>query len=264
MILISVIIPVYNGSETIQDALDSIRNQTCYKHVHDVIVVNDGSTDSSEEIILKYKERHCNFPLTYIVQKNQGVSSARNRGVAEAESDFIAFLDCDDVWLPNKLERLIECINNDKRIDCIGSAYSNVPLRIGMKTVNTLYKGNVRDICISNFPQPSTVLMKRKVFVDLGGFDVTQRYAEDGNFFLRVAANYNLYYLPEKLIEYGNGKRAFGVKGLSANLKGMYDGNIKNLKEIKALGYITHTFYLKMRFYYFAKYIRRILLSQFN
>lgn len=258
---VSVVIPLYNSKDSIADVLKGVESQTAANKIKEVVVVNDGSSDGSERVVEQYSKYS---PLTIILisKTNGGVSSARNRGVKEAGSaEWIAFCDADDIWLPKKLERQFDCIRDHPNIDCIGCAFSERPLRIGRKIVNDLYKGSVRDICITNFPQPSTVLMKKSIFDEMGYFDENQRYAEDGNFFLRVAANYNLFYLPEQLIEYGYGKRGFGVKGLSSNLKGMYHGNVKNLKEMKSLGYISSTFYYQMRIYHFAKYIRRIMLS---
>lgn len=258
---IAVVIPMYNSEATIVDVLDGIQNQTFVRNVRQVILVDDGSKDKSTVIVKQYAS-HSSMPIILVEKENGGVASARNRGMSEVkDAEWVAFCDSDDVWLPNKLERLFECIDENNDIDCIGSAFSERPLRIGFNVIDKLHRGTVKEICISNFPQPSTVMMKKRIYDEMGGFDENQRYAEDGNFFLRVAANYNLYYLPEKLIIYGYGKRGFGEKGLSANLKGMYDGNVKNMKDIRALGYISYPFYCQMRLYYWIKYIRRIILT---
>ena len=258
--IVSVVIPMYNSASSIIDVLSGIEKQTRVDLIKQVIVVDDGSKDNSSSIVEQYYQRS-KLDIIIVRQPNGGVASARNRGVKEANTPWIAFCDSDDVWMPNKLERLFECISSHSEIDCIGSAYSEHPLRIGSRTVDTLYKGSVKDILISNFPQPSTAVMKKSVFDAIGGFDERQRYAEDGNFFLKVAARYILYYLPEQLIVYGFGKRAFGVGGLSSNLKGMYDGNVKNIKEMYAMKYISFGFYISMRMYHWAKYCRRIVLT---
>lgn len=258
---VSVVIPLYNGQDSITDVLKGIESQTANDAIQEVIVINDGSKDDSGKVVEEYS-KSSSLKINLITKENGGVAAARNRGVQEAETDWIAFCDSDDVWLPNKLERLFECINEHPEIDCIGSAYSDTPLRIGSKIIMSLHKGSVKDILISNFPQPSTVLMKKSVFEEIGGFDPKQRYAEDGNFFLRVAARYNLFYLPEKLIVYGYGKRAFGVGGLSSNLKAMYAGNVKNMKEMYALEYIGFGFYCLMRIYHWLKYCRRVIITK--
>lgn len=262
--LVSVVIPMYNSEDSIKDVLKGIENQTNSSRISQVVVVNDGSTDNSKLKVEEYI-KHTSLNVKLINTTNGGVSLARNIGVRNIQSSqWIAFCDSDDIWLPNKIERMFEILDMHPEIDCIGGAYSNKTLLIGFRKIDYLYKANVKDICLTSFPQPSTVIMKKKVFDEIGGFDETQRYAEDGNFFLRVAANYNLYYIPEKLIEFGYGKRAFGEKGLSANLIGMYKGNVKNLREMRSLGYISTFFYWQMRCFYFAKYIRRILLTKFT
>ena len=103
--------------------------------------------------------------------------------------------------------------------------------------------------------------MRKRIYDEMGGFDEKQRYAEDGNYFLKIAARYNFYYMPEQLVGYGFGKREFGASGLSANLKAMYKGNVKNLKELRSLKYITVPFYVAMRAYFWLKYCRRIAIT---
>lgn len=259
---ISVIIPLYNSSGSIFNVLKGIESQTKKEYIQEVVVVNDGSTDDSGNVVSEYaKTSTLNIKL--INKENGGVASARNRGVKETgEIEWIAFCDSDDVWMPIKLERLFDCINIHPSIDCIGSAFSKAPLRVGRKIITELHKGTVKEILISNFPQPSTAMIKKNVFDAIGGFDEKQRYAEDGNFFLKVAAKYNLYYLPEQLIVYGYGKRAFGMGGLSSNLKAMYVGNVKNIKEMRNLGYISFSFYILMRLYHLLKYYRRIIITK--
>ena len=261
-----VVIPMYNGEKTIKKVLQSIDNQTIKSMLRAVIIVDDGSTDLSVEIVKEYKK---NTDLNIIIEQksNGGVSTARNAGMRRAVFDFpnvkwIAFCDDDDLWLPNKLERQMDVLQDNSSIDCLGTQFNEVELKIGGKKVQKLTRGTVKDICIHNFPQPSTVIMKASIFRQMGGFDEKQKYAEDGNFFMRVAHNFNLYYLPECLIEYGFGKRAFGVNGLSGNLKGMYEGNKKNLRDMRKEGYIGVGFYYEMRVYYFLKYLRRLVISK--
>src|SRR6267143_7088888 len=99
-ILVSAIIPTYNREAVVTHAVESILNQT-YSHI-EVIVVDDGSTDGTQERLLKYGSR-----ITVIAQKNAGPAAARNRGIRASRGQLIAFLDSDDLWLPNKLERQI-------------------------------------------------------------------------------------------------------------------------------------------------------------
>ena len=260
---VCVIIPVYNSEDTIVDVLEAICNQTVVERIRKIIIVNDGSTDNSEMVIKRYIELS-NVDIEIHTQKNKGVSSARNYGMSLVPvDDWIAFCDSDDLWFADKLQRQLEILEDNKTIDFLGAAMDSAMLRIGLKKVTKLYKASVKDVCIKNFPQPSTAIFKAEIYQNIGGFDEEQRYAEDGNYFLKICAKYNYYYLPEQLIEYGYGKRGFGVSGLSANLKEMYSGNKKNIKEVYKAGYISLMFYFRMRLFYYAKYIRRILITKF-
>ena len=96
MCLISVIIPTFNRVEFISEAIDSVLSQT-YSNF-EIIVVDDGSTDNTKQLLTKYGSR-----ITYDFQENKGVSSARNKGLDIAKGEWIAFLDSDDIWLPEKL-----------------------------------------------------------------------------------------------------------------------------------------------------------------
>lgn len=261
---ISVVIPMYNSRETIIDTLNSVKNQTAINCICEVIVVNDGSTDDSLEVVKRYAEENPDLPVKVLNKSNGGVSTARNRGIEQASGDWIALLDSDDEWIPRKIEIQIDIIKQNPEIDFLGGPFNEKKLRILWKKIDTLYKASVIDICIKNFPQPSTVIFKKKIYNEIGGFDETQRYAEDGNYFLKICSKYNLYYYPELLIIYGRGKRGFGDSGLSANLVEMYKGNVKNIKDLllrKDIGYIL---YILLRIYYYLKYVRRILIVTYH
>ena len=103
--LISVIIPSYNSGKFLGEAIESVVNQT-YKNI-EIIVINDGSTDNTEEIAKKWQKR--DERVRYLKHKeNKGPSAARNTGIKNSRGEYIAFLDDDDEWLPEKLERVIE------------------------------------------------------------------------------------------------------------------------------------------------------------
>ena len=98
---LTVVVPVYNVEKYLEDCLDSLLSQTVTDHK--IIVVNDGSKDSSGEIAKEYAEKHPEM-IQYVEQKNQGLGAARNTGLALVETEYVAFLDSDDIWHPEKLE----------------------------------------------------------------------------------------------------------------------------------------------------------------
>lgn len=258
---ITIIIPMYNSENTIIDALDSIKSQTRLDSVKEIIIINDGSTDNSEFIVKEYINNHTNMPIKLVTTENRGVSSARNLGMKMATSEWIALLDSDDIWLPHKLERQIAIIENEPSIDFLGCGYNDATLRIMFKPIRKLYRANIKDLCIKMFPVTPSALFKRDIFNEIGGFNETLRYAEDGNYFMQICLKYRYYYLPENLVSIGHGKRPFGDKGLSANLKGMYQGNIYTINNLASKKEISIPFYLFLRVFYLAKYIRRKVIT---
>jgi glycosyltransferase involved in cell wall biosynthesis len=258
---ISVVIPMYNSKDTIIRTLNSIKNQTAFNQITEVIIVNDGSTDNSLDLVKDYNESNKQMPLVIINKPNGGVSSARNAGMKAAKGEWIALLDSDDDWLPEKIEIQIKTIKEHPEIDFLGGAINDRGLKILWKQINGLYKANIKDVCLKMFPQPSTAIFKRSIFEQIGGFDEKQSYSEDGNYFLKVCSKYNYYYLPIQVVYYAGGK-PFGTSGLSSNLKKMYKGNIKNIKELKRDSMISNKFYMFLRVFYWVKYIRRIIITK--
>src|SRR5258708_1562135 len=117
--LISVVIPTFNRARHVQAALESVLAQT-YREF-EVIVVDDGSTDGTGEAVRQFisQQNHNGEQIRYFFQRNQGSSLARNKGIEQARGGWIAFLDSDDVWLPEKLELQMQAIQESKG-DCGG------------------------------------------------------------------------------------------------------------------------------------------------
>lgn len=260
---ISVVIPVYNGEKTILRTLESVKKQTALLSILEVVIVDDGSKDKTVEFIKKFKEDNSQLNIQIISQKNSGVSSARNLGIQSSNGEWIALLDSDDEWIATKLEKQLNLIQKNPQIDFLGGNLYSKNLKILGKKTPRLYKANVRDLCVKMFPQTSTAIFKKKIFDDIGGYDETQKYAEDGKFFLNICHKYNYYHLNEQLVYFGDGKPEFGFSGLSANLKQMHLGNIRNIRGLKKRGIISKRFYYLLRLFYFAKYARRIVISNY-
>lgn len=259
---ISVIIPTYNRGSVVCDAIDSVLKQTFLNYIKEIIIVDDGSIDGTENIInQKYKN---NKLIKYIKKTNGGVSSARNIGMNNSIGNWIALLDSDDEWLESKIELQVKEIIKYPEIDFLGTNYNNKELRIGVKRINKLYKASVRDLCIKFFPVTPSMIFRKSIIEIIGGFNEKQKYAEDGEFCLRVCQNFNYYHMPVSLVKTGHGKRSFGESGLSGNLKEMYLGNVKNIKGLLRNGSIGRSFYIFLRFFYYAKYLRRILICKFK
>ena len=257
--MISVVIPLYNSKRTISACVDSVLNQTKVDLITEILVVDDGSTDGSGDLV---RTRYAGESRVRVIRKeNGGVSTARNRGIQEAKGEWIALLDSDDRWLPEKIEKQWDALSRHPEIRFIGTNRNHERVRWGRKMEEDLYCLDLKHILIKNWPHTSTALIHREVFQSVGLFDETMRYAEDGDLWNRIAIRYGLYYIPQSYEIAGEGKNAFGESGLSANLKAMHYGNVKNLRTLRKRGEISVPFYIFLRAYHQAKYYRRIVIS---
>ena len=195
---VSVVIPAYNYGRFVSRAVDSVLSQTFPNR--EVIVVDDGSTDNTAEIIAKYGDR-----VRYVYQKNAGLSAARNTGIREARFEYVAFLDADDEWLPNMLERAIQTFSDLPGdfgvVACAIQPFTGereiLPFKPPAETRSREITS--RDILLKTRFAPSTVVAKRKVFDDCGNFDTTLRSSEDRDMWIRVSARHRIYLLTDAL-----------------------------------------------------------------
>ncbi len=254
--IVSVIIPVYNAENTIERALHSVAVQTAGTQVFEIIIINDGSTDRTGLLIEEYIRKNPGMDILLINQPNGGVSRARNTGLKIAKGDYIALLDADDEWLPQKTEKqLILLQDKTLRIDFLATRRNSQQILLPYRVENHLAEITFRKLLLRNEAQPSTVVFKRKILDNTGYFNDDQRYAEDLNYWMRIAANNTMYILDESLLVAGGGKRTFGVSGLSANLSLMEKGFQRNLKEMHGLKKISRAEYLFLALFYKAKYL---------
>lgn len=244
--MISVVIPVYNAEKSIEKSLISIKNQT-WEGVFEIILVNDGSSDRSKSIIENYQQNHQDQNIILINQENRGVSKARNAAMKIAQGDYIALLDSDDEWLPEKTEKQMKFLVN-QNIDFISSLWNseNITFPYKLQPENKLVKITLKKLLFKITGQTSTAIFKRKIFENTGFFDENQNYSEDANYWMRISEKNQMYLLPEKLVIAGNGKKSFGFSGLSANLKEMEKGIQKNIWEMyqtKRINFPEYLFY---------------------
>lgn len=262
---IAVIIPVYNSETTVINTLESVRLQTYGAANFQIILVNDGSTDQSLLLIEEYIKDHPELQFLLFSQENGGVSNARNTALRSADADYIALLDADDQWLPEKIERQMKYLGNPAfGIDFLACKRTHQQLLFPYKAdKNHLAAITFRRLMIRNEAQPSSVIFKRKVLKNTGFFSINQRYAEDINYWLKVSLNNKMFILDEELIFAGGGKRTFGISGLSANLKEMEKGFQKNLRDmllLKRIGWLEYRLYSG---FYTVKYGFRLLRNNY-
>jgi glycosyltransferase involved in cell wall biosynthesis len=200
---LSVIIPTYNRVDLLQRAIGSVLAQQLPNGLESlqVIVVDDGSTDNTAVMMAE------KFPgIIYIEQPNSGVSAARNRGLREANGEWIALLDSDDEWLPNKLLRQFEMLADSQLLVC---HTQEIWIRNG-KRVNQMDKhqkrgGWIFEHCLPMCAMsPSSIIIHNSVFQAVGVFDEAFPACEDYDLWLRITARYAVAYIEQACVnKYG-------------------------------------------------------------
>jgi glycosyltransferase involved in cell wall biosynthesis len=197
---VAAIIPVFNRVQLLGRALKSVYAQT--SPADEVCVVDDGSSDGVREFVEE------NFPeALYCYQHNQGVSAARNRGVAITTSSWLAFLDSDDEWLPGKLQAQLDALTEQDEYRLVHC--DEIWIRRGVR-VNPMNKhqksgGDLFACCLPRCViSPSAVLLERSLLSECGGFDESLPACEDYDLWLRICSRYSVLYLEQALLrKYG-------------------------------------------------------------
>ena len=194
---ISVVIPTLNRCSLLQRAIESVLKQTLVPS--EIIVVDNGSTDDTKKMVCSL------YPnINYLTEEKSGVSAARNKGIKIAKSDWIAFLDSDDIWESEKLEKqLISYINHKTEIRFIHTNETWIrngkflnQMKKHQKSGGNLFNNSLKLCCIS----PSSSMIRKKVFEDHGFFDEKLKVCEDYDMWIRITAKEEVAYLSEPLV----------------------------------------------------------------
>ena len=197
---ISVIIPTFNREKIISRAIDSVLHQDLLPY--EVIVVDDGSTDNTFNVLKSY-----NTQIKAITKIHSGVSATRNIGINEARGQWIAFLDSDDEWLPNKLSEQFAYLQKhpETRILQTDEQWIRNKIRVNTNKKYLKKSGNIFKDCLKTcIVGPSTVICERSLLQEMGGFDEHLPVCEDYDLWIRIAAKYPIPLLDKVLInKYG-------------------------------------------------------------
>lgn len=197
--LVTAIIPAYNAEAFVVEAIDSALSQT--HRPLEVVVVNDGSTDQTPRLLEGYGDQ-----IQVVHQANAGLASARNAGAQAARGDWLAFLDADDLWLPEKIERQVALTSPD-----VGLIYTdryNWGDRGDLPEVHGAMQAYPEgDIFVAlllggNFLTASSAMIRRGAFQELGGFSTEVPSVEDYDLWLRFAASGQVRVVREPLVRY--------------------------------------------------------------
>jgi glycosyltransferase involved in cell wall biosynthesis len=196
---ISVVIPVFNGEHTIKRALDSVFAQTFSEL--EVIVVDDASTDGTAGLVAQYNDKR----LTLVrCAENLGAGAARNKGIAQARGKWVAFLDADDAWKPEKLMRQVELLrSSSKPVGACATGYDIEKNGRRFAVILNLMPHRFRyDILFGCTISPgSTLMVERSVFDRVGTFDEKFRRLEDWDWLLRFSEHYDMEFVPNPMAD---------------------------------------------------------------
>jgi len=229
---VSVIIPTYNRGWILKEAIESVLAQEFTGY--ELIVVDDGSTDDTRQILDSYGR-----DIIRLQQPNQGVSAARNRGIAESRARWVAFLDSDDLWLPQKLTRQVAFFksNPDALICQTEETWVRNGVRVNPKKRHHKLSGIIFEpslaLCLVS---PSAVMIHKTLFDTVGLFDEDLRACEDYDLWLRVSCRYPIFLIDEPLVV----KRG-GHEDQLSKAAGLDRYRIRALKKIIESGRLSET-----------------------
>lgn len=207
---ISIVIPAYNVERTILETLESLQKQSFSDF--EIIVINDGSTDRTLEVIKTVKDSR----ISVFSYSNGGLPVARNRGISKAKGEFISFLDADDLWTPDKLELQLAALQKNPQA---GVAYSWTLImnEKGEKFYpghQVSFEGNVyAKLLLGNFiSSGSNIMVRQKAIASVGEFDPTLKSCEDWDYYLRLADSWSFVVVPKFQILYRQSSGAMSSK----------------------------------------------------
>ncbi|MDY6936859.1 MAG: glycosyltransferase [Cyanobacteriota bacterium] len=200
MTKISVILPIYNGEKTVRETIHSVLNQTLTNF--ELIVINDGSQDNTLDIIGKITDAR----IQVYSYTNAGQAASRNRGIERAKGEYIAFIDADDLWTPDKLESQLQALQDNPTAALAYSwtDYIDESGKLLHPGRHTTANGNVLEkLIVNNFIENgSNPLIRQEVFEKVGVFEESLPPAEDWDLWLRIAEEYQFICIPAAQILY--------------------------------------------------------------
>jgi glycosyltransferase involved in cell wall biosynthesis len=199
---VSVIIPTYNRAFIVKQSVDSVLQQTFGDY--EIIVVDDGSTDNTGDVLKPYGDK-----IHYDYKKNGGISSARNRGLEIAAGDYIAFLDSDDFWKPEKLEKQMAFFREHPEYGMVATRCLTNTVDRNFTTVSINKRRRYgksgwvyKNLFYRNFIRTSSVVVKKECFEQLGVFDESLPRCEEIDMWLRIAKKYQIGFINDILTVY--------------------------------------------------------------
>jgi len=220
---ISVIIPTHNRQNFLSRAIESVFSQTFCDF--EMLIIDDGSTDQTKEAVKKYIVTQPD-KIKYFYQDNKGPSAARNKGIQQASGEYVAFLDDDDEWLPDKLECQITGFSKNKNIGLAYTDYYIITEDLTAPHIHHCEEFNrakfEKMFYVKNLISTPTIMARKECFEKLGLFDEGLEVAEDWDMWLRLFKQYDFLHIPQPLVKVNVGstsQSSDGDKNLANDLK---------------------------------------------
>jgi len=210
---VSVLIPTYNRATIITKAIDSALAQT-YQSV-EIVVVDDGSTDHTREVIAGYGDK-----IVYVYQENRGIAGARNTGFRHCSGAYIAFLDSDDYWLPEKLSRQMELFRQHPEYGMVACQCASIDAQGNFRKKNRPGASGwiLEALFYKNFIRTSAAVVTRHCIETVGYFDESLRECEEYDLWLRIAARFPIGFINEPLAVYTDNPAGVSTDSLAGRL----------------------------------------------
>jgi glycosyltransferase involved in cell wall biosynthesis len=221
---VSVIVPTYNRASWLEETLRSVVSQT-FKDF-ELIVIDDGSIDNTSQIMQSFPDAQY-----FNMEKNSGVSRARNLGLDHAKGEFICFLDSDDLWDERKLEVQLHWMENniDSQVCYTNEIWIRNGVRVNPMNKHRKYTGDIFRYCLALcIVSPSSVMLRKELFDKVGNFDESLPACEDYDLWLRIAVKNTFHFIEEPLII----KRGGHADQLSRKYWGMDRFRVSALKKL--------------------------------
>lgn len=226
MQLVSIIIAAYNAEKTITETVESLLAQTYVEK--EIIITNDGSTDNTPQILDSFFKQHPNI-IKIIHQKNMGQSIARNASIAATKGAFIAFMDADDIWAENKIERQVKYLSNNPHIDMVyteGMTIDEKGNKLNPFNCSKEFTGNCFEtLFLNNDIIGSSVMVRKAVLDKVGTFTPYLRACENWELWTRISREHQIDFIDEELAYYRQHD-----SNMSQNIDWMIENRLKAIR----------------------------------
>ncbi len=263
-VFFSVMICCYNSEQYLRETLDSVVNQT-YKN-WEIVAINDGSTDKTEEILLEYKSK--GVPITYCIQENYGFAAARNKAVELSKGEWIVLIDHDDICLPKRLEIQANHIRENPSVklffaNTVHFDDNGNEIRRGFDRINpcelSLRKGKAMNslLAFNNFIDTVSVIFNKNAALSIGVFDTSYKYVVDYDFFLRMGLTFDLFGSEELVSKWRVHKGQASQRMGTIIFKELNQVDYKYFRS----NYVTNKTRVRMILHFVRRCLKRVLFS---